>query len=129
MLNTDEPSTVHKPESSALVMRGISSVDDKGKKTMTRETCWKIHGKPLNWKKKSTKSGHAFKSLHLLQRQISTYLTTTFYTKKNQNPWIIDPGETDHMTDCSKLFSSYSPCAGNKRIKIVDGTLSTIARS
>ncbi|WP_409241125.1 hypothetical protein, partial [Escherichia coli] len=40
---------------------------------------------------------------------------------------IIDSGATDHMTGFSKLFSSYSPFAGNKRIKIVDGSLSVIA--
>ena len=31
------------------------------------------------------------------------------------------------MTKSSNLFS-YSPCVGNKKIKIVDGSLSTIAR-
>ena len=42
-------------------------------------------------------------------------------------PWIIDSGATDHMTGCSKLFSFYSPCAGNQKIKIADGNLSVIA--
>ncbi|KAH9716025.1 protein kinase domain-containing protein [Citrus sinensis] len=42
-------------------------------------------------------------------------------------PWIIDSGATDHMTGCSKLFSFYSPCAGNQKIKIADGSLSAIA--
>ena len=31
------------------------------------------------------------------------------------------------MTNLSQLFSSYSPCAGNKKIKIADGSLSVIA--
>lgn len=31
------------------------------------------------------------------------------------------------MTDSSKIFSSYKPCAGNKKIKIADGSLSAIA--
>jgi len=31
------------------------------------------------------------------------------------------------MTNCSHLFSSYSPCAGNRKIKIVDGSFSAIA--
>ena len=40
---------------------------------------------------------------------------------------IIDSGATDHMIGGSKLFSSYSPCAGNKKVKIADGSLSVIA--
>jgi hypothetical protein len=32
------------------------------------------------------------------------------------------------MTSCSKLFSSYSLCAGNKKVKIIDGSLSVIAK-
>ena len=31
------------------------------------------------------------------------------------------------MTSSSQLFSSYSPCVGNKKIKIVDGSLYVIA--
>ena len=30
------------------------------------------------------------------------------------------------MTRCFKLFSSYSPCAGNQKVKMVDGSISTI---
>lgn len=40
--------------------------------------------------------------------------------------WITDSGATNHMTGSSKLFSSYSPCAGNQRVKIVDGTFLVI---
>ncbi|RVW73986.1 Retrovirus-related Pol polyprotein from transposon RE1 [Vitis vinifera] len=42
-------------------------------------------------------------------------------------PWIIDSGATDHMTGSSQIFFSYKPCAGNKKIKIADGSLSAIA--
>ena len=36
--------------------------------------------------------------------------------------WIVDFGATDHMTGCSNFFSSHSPCAGNQRVKIANGT-------
>ena len=42
-------------------------------------------------------------------------------------PWIIDSGASDHMTDAHHLFSTYSPCAGNLKVKIADGTLSPVA--
>ncbi|XP_073121790.1 uncharacterized protein [Henckelia pumila] len=41
--------------------------------------------------------------------------------------WIMDSGATDHMTGSSQLFSSYIPCAGNQRVKIVDGSLASVA--
>lgn len=41
--------------------------------------------------------------------------------------WIIDSRATDHMTGSSKLFSSYKPCVGNKKIKIANGSFSAIA--
>lgn len=64
-------------------------------------------------------------SCSLAQR--GTSFTTALFTQNSKNPWIIDFGAIDHMTDCSNMFSSYSPCAGNKKIRIADGTLSPIA--
>ena len=55
-----------------------------------------------------------------------TFLTT-FSTTSHITPWIIDSGASDHMTDAHRLFSTYSPCAGNLKVKIADGTLSPIA--
>ncbi|KAL6337960.1 hypothetical protein AAG906_005927 [Vitis piasezkii] len=42
-------------------------------------------------------------------------------------PWIVDFGASDHMTDAHHLFSTYSPCADNLKVKIADGTLSPVA--
>ncbi|RDX88312.1 hypothetical protein CR513_30113, partial [Mucuna pruriens] len=42
-------------------------------------------------------------------------------------PWIIDSGATDHVTDCPNLFSSCSPCADNKMVKIADDSFSAIS--
>ncbi|KAH0644990.1 hypothetical protein KY284_032874 [Solanum tuberosum] len=58
-------------------------------------------GKPLNWKKNGV-DDRGFQS---------------------QN----DSGASDHMTGSSRFFSTYTPCAGNSKIKIADGSFSTIA--
>ena len=42
-------------------------------------------------------------------------------------PWIIDLGATDHITGCASLFSTYTPGSGHIKVKIVDGSLASIA--
>ena len=49
------------------------------------------------------------------------------HTFRNHKPWIIDFGASDHMIDSYHLFSSYTPCAGNLRVKIADGSLAPVA--
>ena len=41
-------------------------------------------------------------------------------------PWILDSGASYHMTGCPSLFSTYTPCAGNLKVKIADGSLATV---
>ena len=36
-------------------------------------------------------------------------------------------GNAHHMTNAHHLFSTYSPCAGNLKVKIAYGTLSSVA--
>ena len=50
-----------------------------------------------------------------------TFLTA-LSTASHITPWIIDSGAFDHH-----LFSTYSSCAGNLKVKIADGTLSPVA--
>ena len=45
----------------------------------------------------------------------------------HSTPWIIDFGASNHMTDAHHLFSTYSPCADNLKVKIADDTFSPIA--
>ena len=40
---------------------------------------------------------------------------------------IINSGATNHMTSHSHLYTSYKPCSGKHKIKIVDGSLSSVA--
>lgn len=61
--------------------------------------------------------------------QKGNYLTVALVSvsPNSSHPWIIDSGATDHMTWSANLFVSYTPCAGNQKVKIVDGSLSAIA--
>ena len=47
-------------------------------------------------------------------------------TTSHITPWIIDSGASDHMTDAHHLFSTFSPCAGNLKVKIAYGALSPV---
>jgi hypothetical protein len=40
---------------------------------------------------------------------------------------IIDSDASDHMTDISSMFSSYNLCSGRQKVKIVDGSLSSVS--
>ena len=48
-------------------------------------------------------------------------------TTSHITPWIIDSSAFDHMTDAHHLFSTSSSCVGNLKVKIADGTLSSVA--
>lgn len=48
-------------------------------------------------------------------------------SSKYKNPFIIDSGASDHMMDSYHLFSTYISCVTNIKVKIADGSLSTVA--
>ncbi|KAG6520064.1 hypothetical protein ZIOFF_017094 [Zingiber officinale] len=43
------------------------------------------------------------------------------------NPWVIDSGATDHMTNVANSFISYSLSSGQEKVIIADGTKATVA--
>ena len=51
---------------------------------------------------------------------------SAFHSQSNL-PWIIDSGASDHMTYSSSLFSDYKPCSGQDKVKIADGTGSSVS--
>jgi len=59
--------------------------------------------------------------------QKGNFLESAFLSVKPNHTWIVDLGATNHMTRESSMFSSYSPSAGNLKIKIADGSLSAVA--
>ena len=41
-------------------------------------------------------------------------------------PWIINSGAIDHMTHSSTRFTTHNLCSRHQKIKVADGTLTTI---
>ncbi|KAI3465995.1 hypothetical protein Pfo_022658 [Paulownia fortunei] len=58
--------------------------------------------------------------------QSGNFVTALSVTSQNSNHWIIDSGATDHMSGSAKFFYSYIPCSGHKKVKIADGSLSSV---
>lgn len=122
----------------------------------TRETCWKIHGKPANWKSKQKGKFNRNPTAHetvvhpfnkeqvdyLLKLLISNSSSgtpnaslaqtgnnskaLTCRSKSLSVPWIIDSGASDHMTNCPQFFQTYSPCSGSEKVRIANGSYSSI---
>ncbi|KAK3037075.1 hypothetical protein RJ639_029917 [Escallonia herrerae] len=83
-----------------------------GRKLDGRETCWKIHGKPPNWKKKNGSDNRAFQvSNEGNQAQQSTQEASPFIKEKLEHLYTL----------------SIATFSRNKKIKIADGSLPTIA--
>ena len=46
---------------------------------------------------------------------------------EDKTPWILDSDALDHMRGCPSLLSTYTPCAGNFKVKIANGSLAIVA--
>ncbi|KAL6340655.1 hypothetical protein AAG906_010563 [Vitis piasezkii] len=122
----------------------------------SRETCWKIHGKPGDWKPRQPleKEGQGnHEQMEMLQKLLSPLLSVQSQTgsssnqvigsgtlahkgnflsaftagKKRKKPWIVDSGASDHMTGDATIFDTYSSCPNNLTVRIADGSLSKVA--
>lgn len=53
--------------------------------------------------------------------------TSTGHVAKSDDPWIIDSRASNHMTGSSSLFTSSNLCSGKEKVKIADGSLSSVS--
>lgn len=82
MLHSKENVPNLETKSSALVSKSIDSDNDSLKKPWCehckkpwhmKETCWKLHGKPANWKPTSKRDGRAYQATAEDPQESSTY--------------------------------------------------------
>ncbi|RVW93875.1 Retrovirus-related Pol polyprotein from transposon TNT 1-94 [Vitis vinifera] len=118
-----------------------------------KETCWKLHGKPADWKPKPrltemaehtwlpTLRAHLFpepspfnkEQMEMLQKllsQVGSGSTTGVAFTANRGgmrPWIVDTGASDHMTGDAAILQNYKPSNGHSSVHIADGSKSKIA--
>ncbi|RVW73975.1 Retrovirus-related Pol polyprotein from transposon TNT 1-94 [Vitis vinifera] len=118
-----------------------------------KETCWKLHGKPADWKPKLRfdRDGRAHvaansestsvpepspfnkEQMEMLQKllsQVGSGSTTGVAFTANRGrmrPWIVDTGASDHMTGDAAILQNYKPSNGHSSVHIADGSKSKIA--
>ncbi|KAL0540463.1 hypothetical protein IC582_020469 [Cucumis melo] len=120
------------------------------KQRYTKDQCWKLHGRSPRGNKRSSNeqqnSGrtNVRETASTSQPIVPTASQTNSHTLSaiaqssmsqslglisvdGSNPWILDSGVTDHLTGFSEHFVSYTPYAGNEKIRIADGFLAPIA--
>ncbi|RVX22922.1 DNA-directed RNA polymerase III subunit 1 [Vitis vinifera] len=117
-----------------------------------KETCWKLHGKPADWKPKPRfdRDGRAHvaansestsvpepspfnkEQMEMLQKllsQVGSGSTTDVAFTANRGgmrPWIVDTGASDHMTGDAAILQNYKPSNGHSSVHIADGSKSKI---
>ncbi|RVX14584.1 Retrovirus-related Pol polyprotein from transposon TNT 1-94 [Vitis vinifera] len=118
-----------------------------------KETCWKLHGKPADWKPKPRvdRDGRAHvaansestsvpepspfnkEQMEMLQKllsQVGSGSTTGVAFTANRGgmrPWIVDTGASDHMTGDAAILQNYKSSNGHSSVHIADGSKSKIA--
>ncbi|RVW94908.1 Retrovirus-related Pol polyprotein from transposon TNT 1-94 [Vitis vinifera] len=69
-----------------------------------KEACWKLHGKPADWKPKP--------------RGSTTGIALTA-SRGGMKSWIVDTGASDHMTGDAAILQNYKPSNGHSSVHIV----------
>ncbi|RVW94161.1 Retrovirus-related Pol polyprotein from transposon RE1 [Vitis vinifera] len=113
-----------------------------------KEACWKLHGKPADWKPKPRfdRDGRAHvatnsestsvpepspfnkEQMEMLQKLLSqvgsgsTTGTTFTANRGGMKPWIVDTGASDHMTGDAAILQNYKPSNGHSSVHIDDGS-------
>ncbi|RVW45713.1 Retrovirus-related Pol polyprotein from transposon RE1 [Vitis vinifera] len=117
-----------------------------------KEACWKLHGKPADWKPKPRfdRDGRAHvaansestsvpdpspfnkEQMEMLQKllsQVGSGSTTGIAFIANRGgmkPWIVDTGASDHMTGDAAILQNYKPSNGHSSVHIANGSKSKI---
>ncbi|RVW53455.1 hypothetical protein CK203_083782 [Vitis vinifera] len=117
-----------------------------------KKTCWKLHGKPADWKPKPRfdRDGRAHvaansestsvpepspfnkEQMEMLQKllsQVGSGSTTGVAFTANRGgmkPWIVDTGASDHMIGDAAILQNYKPSNGHSSVHIADGSKSKI---
>ncbi|KAK8293190.1 hypothetical protein V6Z12_D06G173200 [Gossypium hirsutum] len=156
----DEPYST--PEGSALLThhsspsckRGRPWCDHCKKPVHSKEKCWKLHGKPQDWKSKNSRDNKSSivattsvtsftkEQIAELQKLFGKFQgscegnlvikepegnpsSTTFFSSQLTPNWILNSGATDHMTGNKALFCTFFQTFG-KAVKTADGSLCKI---
>ncbi|QHN83700.1 uncharacterized protein DS421_20g706960 [Arachis hypogaea] len=110
--------------------------DHCNKSRHTRETCWKIHGKPAHFKGsksgpklRATPTAHEAEKSSLSKEQVEQLIRLLNSSSLSSTPSgsLAQIGASDHMTNLSPLFKTYSPSFENEKIRVADGSFSSIA--
>ncbi|KAK8691676.1 hypothetical protein V6N13_075176 [Hibiscus sabdariffa] len=153
-IGTSEGSTLLTNLSSSSTRKGRPWCEYCKKSGHTKDKCWKLHGKPLDWKSKANRDDKPFPTLantvtsftkeqladlqKLFENFQGPYESNLvlaspegnthqdFFSSQMNTEWILDSGAIDHMTGNKALFTSFFPYYG-KTVKTADESLCNIA--
>ncbi|KAK5785187.1 hypothetical protein PVK06_039741 [Gossypium arboreum] len=152
--STSERSALLTHQSSPSSKRGRPWCDHCKKPGHSKEKCWKLHGKPQDWKAKHSRHNKSSlvvatsvtsftkEQIAELQKLFEKFQgscegnlvikdpegnlsSTAFFSSQLTPNWILDSGATDHMTGNKALFHNFFHTFG-KAVKTDDGTLCKI---